>query len=347
MRQKRVVRFVFAVAFLGLLASVSLAEPPWRFIVFGDTQDNSTAVNTIILGELVTEIMNNDVDFVLVAGDLVSGSGNSSELQDQLILWRDTMQPVYNAGIGVYVIRGNHDTGSVTVWNNVFTGSYGMPGNGPAGEVNMTYSVAHKNAFIVGLDLYNGVGDNVNYHRVNQGWLDSQLAANTRAHVFVFGHEAAFRVNADTILDIYATERNQFWSSIENAGGRTYFCGHDHSYDHARVDDDGDLHNDVHQFVVGTGGGVLHFDWLYNGNNGGYTLENINHIIQYGYAIVEINCLHVTVTHMGRTTPGTYIADDEWSYTVEPVLSGDVNGNGVVGLDDLAVISNLWLEDHR
>ena len=55
------------------------------------------------------------------------------------------MQPVYDAGIGVYPCRGNHDaigvkpsvdpTGALSKegWNNVFTGPYALPGNGDGG----------------------------------------------------------------------------------------------------------------------------------------------------------------------------------------------------------------------
>ena len=141
------------------------------------------------------------------------------------------MQPVYNAQIPVYVIRGNHEDNSffpdISVWHRTFA----MPANGPTGETNLTYSFNHKNAFIAGLDQY------VNDYQHNQPWLDTQLANNTSPHVFVFGHLPAFEAMPRECLDEYPQKRDAFWQSLKNAGARTYLCSHDHFYDHARIDD--------------------------------------------------------------------------------------------------------------
>ena len=64
------------------------------------------------MGELASEIAARNVDLVLFAGDLVVGGVDQTQLESQFLTWRDTMQPVYEAGIGVYVVRGNHDEGS-------------------------------------------------------------------------------------------------------------------------------------------------------------------------------------------------------------------------------------------
>jgi hypothetical protein len=223
------------------------------------------------------------------------------------------MQPVYDAGIGVYVVRGNHDVGEpagVTAWNKVFKGEFSLPDNGPAGEKNLTYSVTHKNALIISLDQY------IKHRRVNQAWLDTQFAANTRLHIFVLGHEPAFKALHEDCLDDYPAERDVFWGSIEKAGGRTYFCGHDHFYNHARVDNDGDPSNDIHQYIVGTAGAPL-YDWLgnYDGDNSNYTVENIYHAKEYGYCLVEIDGLDVTLSWMERVGAGKYEAGEVWSYT--------------------------------
>jgi hypothetical protein len=106
---------------------------------------------------LATEIVSQGVDLVVFPGDLVNGYNSQEALESQLLTWRDTMQPIYDAGIGVYPVRGNHDLGSppgTTAWNNVFSGDYALPQNGPDGELNLTYSVAHENALFLGLDEY-------------------------------------------------------------------------------------------------------------------------------------------------------------------------------------------------
>ena len=155
------------------------------------------------------------------------------------------MKPVYDAGIPVYVCRGNHELGDVWStypdpgakpdpndnfmlrWVNVFGNDLypkqKLPANGPVGERYMTYSVDHKNALIVVLDQYDGASHNF-AHKVNQAWFDEQLAANTKPHVFVTGHEAAFRTLHTDCLDYYPARRDAFWKSIKRAGGRTYMC---------------------------------------------------------------------------------------------------------------------------
>lgn len=281
----------------------------------GDSRSSGgdSGVNTAILSELAEEIINKRVDFVLFSGDLVNGYVNQAALENQLNTWRNIMQPVYDANIGVYVVRGNHDVGSpagVTAWNNIFRGKFALPDNGPSGEKNLTYSVAHKNAFIVAVDQY------VRPQRVNQAWLDSQLASNTKLHLFIFGHEPAFKTEHENCLGTYPADRDAFWAGIEKAGGRTYFCGHDHFYNHARVDNDGNQANDIHQYIVGTAGAPL-YDWPgnYDGDNSNYTVENIHYAKEFGYVLVKISGPKVTVRWMKRTGPGIYEAAEKWKYT--------------------------------
>ncbi len=288
------------------------SETSWQFIVTGDSrsEDENNGVNVRILGELAAEIAKQNVDFVLFPGDLVEGFEDPKTMQSQFETWHKIMKPVYDAGIGVYPIRGNHDVGEpedVAAWNKFF--GY-LPDNGPQGEKNLTYSFTHNNALMIGVDQY------IKQSRVNQSWLDRQLAAKTKPHIFVFGHEPAFQADHEDCLDDYPAKRDKFWASIEKAGVRAYFCGHDHFYNHATVDDDGNPANDVHQYIVGTAGAPL-YRWSppYEGDNSDYTVENIHHARKHGYVLVEIDGLDVTVTWMQRTAGGIYRAADIWSYT--------------------------------
>jgi len=188
------------------------------------------------------------------------------------------------------------------VWNNSFSGQYALPQNGPAGEVNLTYSFTNKNALFIGLDNY------VDLHKINQSWLDGQLAANTEPHIFVFAHEAAFKVFHYDCLDDSTAARNIFWNSLASAGVRIFFCGHDHFVDAALVEDnDGDPENNIYQYLVGTGGGWLMNQYSnYNGTNSPYTLTRNFHEMEHGYALVEVrgdgmNDKNVTITWKKRT----------------------------------------------
>lgn len=118
-----------------------------RFVVTSDTHvyPGGTTIGTdgTILSEIVAATIDEGVDFILVSGDLTQGFTSRIGYEQELVDWREIMSPVYDAGIGVYPVRGNHDAGSTDskiAWDNVFTGQYALPGNGPAGEENITFS---------------------------------------------------------------------------------------------------------------------------------------------------------------------------------------------------------------
>ncbi|OFX87999.1 MAG: hypothetical protein A2W99_11430 [Bacteroidetes bacterium GWF2_33_16] len=276
----------------------------WRFAVVGDTH---VTINSDTIKEMIPFFLQDSIDFILLCGDIVEGGKmtTSSELEMELKMWQDIFQPLYDNGIGVYPIRGNHEDDAnddITVWNKIFSGSNALPQNGPAGETNQTYSFNHKNAFFIGLDNY------INIHRVDQEWLNQQLENNSNPHVFVFGHEAAFKVFHSDCLDDFQTERDIFWKSLTDAGVRTYFCGHDHFFDVAQIDDgDGNSDNDIYQCVVGGGGGWLMSRYNYNGANSNYLPNGLFHRMEHGYVLVEIcgetlTDLDVTITWKERNS---------------------------------------------
>jgi len=341
-------QFVLVAFFVTFLAVTAPAQTPWRFIVTCDSRGQTDGIQVTILSEMVEEIMSRGVDFVLFPGDLVSGyvTDGPGGFEAQLRAWVQIVKPVYDAGIGVYGCRGNHeimdvwgihprpdidpDDNYATRWLNVFGNELypqqKLPDNGSADEKYMTYSVVHKNALIVLLDGYAGIRhDTVN--RVNQKWLEAQLSVNTRPHIFITTHEPAFRALHADCLDNWPAERDALWASIGNAGGRVFLCGHDHFYDHARVvDEDDNLDNDIHQYIIGTAGARPYF-WSppYTGNNSSYTVEQRHHAEGYGYVLVEVNDLDVTLTWMERHTKdlnvsGSYEPRESWSYVVTPKL---------------------------
>jgi len=344
----------------------------WRFIITCDTRNNTASgINDQIVHELTGEILRANVDFVIIAGDLVNGvRAGASHFETQLWNWVAALKPIYDARIPVYVCRGNHELGDMwdaepgdpppldnyaKRWLNVFgSGSYPqqkLPDNGPSDERYMSYSVAHKNALIVALDQYAGIEHQL-AHTVNQSWLDAQLTANARPHVFVFGHEPAFRALHADCLDSDPRQRDAFWHSLRAAGARMYLCGHDHFYDHARIDDgDGKADNDLHQYIVGTGGASFYY-WTppYDGNNGDFYVAQVYHAESYGYVLVEIDDLKVTTTWMERQSsylsqPGVYKAKDVWTYTAgcKVKLAADLNGDCRVDFADLAILASEWL----
>jgi predicted phosphodiesterase len=356
----------------------------WTFMITADSRSESHAVNqgvnVPILTELVGEILAKNPDLFLFAGDLVVGNTTQAVLEEEFLQWRQVMQPVYQAGIPVCIVRGNHDGGSsatTTAWNNVFrdeTASggldYSLPQNGPAGEKNLTYSITHKNALILALDECTTANHGNNY--VNQSWIDTQMASNTRPHVFSYGHFTAFKMIWDSLGD-HPTQRNAFLQSLENAGSRIYFCGHEHFYHHAVADNDGDPNTRIDQVVVGAAGASVHnWDGNYTGDNGGYELTDIFHTTRFGYILVTITGNDVTLTWMQRdsadqSVQGHYLPQYSWSYTapsaaftlrefaalaacwlsMDETGCGDLDfdGDGIVNLIDFQMRLDMWLAD--
>lgn len=309
----------FLLAFMVLVAvackkeseNIEVTDQPivWKFAVVGDTH---VSYDSDTIAEMIPYFLEDSIDLILLCGDIVEGGKKTTAaaLETELKMWQAIFQPLYNAGIEIYPVRGNHEDdadNNIMVWNSIFSGDKALPQNGPSGETNLSYSFNHKNALFIGLDTY------VNIHKINQTWLDEQLAANNQPHVFVFGHEAAFKVFHSDCLDDFPTERNTFWKSLSDAGVKTYFCGHDHFFDVTEIDDgDGNAENNVYQCLVGGGGGWLMSKYSHNGDNADFTINPIYHRKEHGYALVEISGetvsdLDVTITWKERVVEGTSV----------------------------------------
>lgn len=317
--------------------AVAAPEGPWRFAAFGDSRGGSegSGVNTEILGKLVDAVLAEKPEFVLFPGDLIFGHADRKNLGDdgalqrmqaELETWRATMEPLYAAGIPVYPVRGNHETTqrdpdhagqadhrpvwprTKETWDAVFSGPYALPQNGPESEKNVTFSITHKNVFILGLDLYTcatpgtitNPDGSIPYgalHQVDQAWVDQQLAGTQQPHVFSFAHEPAFKVDhldcmhGDSSFGVdLSRERDIFWNSLRKSGSRVFFGGHDHGFAHARIDDgDGNPDNDIHQVIVGTAGAGKNVQGVYDGYNGVFKPVPVSEGHVYGFVMVDIN----------------------------------------------------------
>jgi Icc protein len=315
-------RRLVCTAVLAFLCSTSFAS--FRFVVTGDSRGSYNGLNLPIVSEMVPAIAAENPAFVLVPGDLISNG-----LETQLRAWVEAFQaPLNAAGIGVYPCRGNHDPFE-TDWNAVFSGPLQLPANGPASEENLTYTFTHENALFIALDQV------VWTHPfgVNQAWLDETLGSNTQPHVFVFGHYPAFSVEHTSSLAFFPEQRDAFWHSLEAAGARAYFAGHDHFYDHSSIPTA--QGSTIEQYVVGTAGAPL-YDWAGTYPDG--TVQPVSHYKAYGYLVVDVNGLDVTLTFKRRTAPGTYEASDTWAYAVpEPEPEPELPAGGAAAAAVLGI----------
>lgn len=322
-------------------ASLEASSAAWKFAVISDTQDNNkgksnkTCLNNQVVQAISEDIAQERPDFVFVTGDLVNGwfRNGGTDYQTQYAKWKAALAPVYHAGIRVYPIRGNHDSGPERLalpplpahleppadtievlkkaFQTAFTEPY-IPKNGPAGEEGLTYSFIHKNAFIVGIDQYT-----VGQHKVNQAWLDRTLAENRQPHVFIFGHEPAFGAGHPDNLAFFPQERNLFWNSIGKAGAKIYFCGHDHFFNRAVISDQAG--NPIRQIIAGTGGGPLKpWSGVYKDNDGVKgEYHNGDH---HGYLLVTVDGPQVTVAWkalVNQGTMNTWHTIDTFTYSIQ------------------------------
>ncbi|HRT18823.1 MAG TPA: metallophosphoesterase [Candidatus Hydrogenedentes bacterium] len=263
-----------------LLAMVAAApgfadQDTFRFVVTGDSRGGDNGINSVRLSELVVAILAEQPlpDLVIFTGDLVN-NGYVSQLEYWVQVF---MEPLEQHGVKVYPIRGNHDA-QIDSWRQVFSGVHALPNNGPPDELGMTYSFVHKNAFFIGMDL-SGLFE------INQEWLDEQLSTKNVPHLFVFNHYPAFSVDHVDSLAFNKPKRDAFWNSIGRAGGRVYFTGHDHFYNHSMAYDKHYIW--IHQIVVGSAGAPF-YDW-----NGVYLeaprVQGIAHNRNNGYVVVDVD----------------------------------------------------------
>jgi len=305
----------------------------------GDSVVNDNGVNTTKLSAVASHVATNvQPDLVLFTGDLVYGTSTQAGLESQLTTWRDTMAPIYNAGIPVYAVRGSHDLGpndwtawGRTAWNNVFTGQYAMPGNGPSGEEGVTYSFTYNNAIFLGMDEYK---TSANSDSLALTWLDSQLAGNTQPHVFAFSHTQLRRVEHSVSLDNYPAIRDPFVQKLRDAGSRAYFCGHMHLAQLTKLNDNvkdptnSSPDDDFYQVIVPPADQKFYsWDGLYNDGNAipGMTPYNLLKVQSItGYTVVEVNGFDVTITFMKQGSGGGFESIGSFSYTAvpEPVTAG-------------------------
>ncbi len=260
------VRWTILLAVILWVLSASLcfsASDVWKFVIFGDTRHPDPMTTTGIspkIPALSKAIAAEKPELVFFYGDFINGyyahqeSALYQKYKPQFDNWLAAMKPVYDLGVPVYVIRGNHEYGDegksdpelFKIYDEYFAKK--MPQNGPADARGLTFSVVHKGAKIIGLDQYVGEKGKVN---MNLTWLKAELDDNTSPFVFVYSHGPAFRVMKQRLhpFDLFNNEklRDQFWEMLKAYQVPVYFCGHDHLYSRGQKDG-------IIQMCAGNGG---------------------------------------------------------------------------------------------
>ena len=264
---KRIIALALAITALTGVSLTSAA--PWRFGVMSDTQwtiatdpagKNPNGVSVSIIDQLTQQFLIHDVKFVIQVGDLTE-DGNDADVAVRA----GAAQPLYNAGIGFYPMRGNHETYSTTPNNfgitqfrasftqtqgtsNTFGAkNFSSPTSVSADLTGMSYSFdygeAGNNARFVIIDDWVTPSKEVvaaGYHYGysvgdQQAWISSRLDKNTRGtgHAFVFSHQNLMGENhQDSLFTGYTNAnpdmQNAFFASLQDNGVGYYISGHDH-----------------------------------------------------------------------------------------------------------------------
>jgi hypothetical protein len=129
---------MIAVVLVGVLGACTAApsatvSQPWSFGVMSDTQwtcatdpagQNPNGVSVSIINQINKQFIDKGVKFVIQVGDLTE-NGNDSDIATRAT----AAQPLINAGIGFFPMRGNHETYANKVQNDYSTNtnSFGIP----------------------------------------------------------------------------------------------------------------------------------------------------------------------------------------------------------------------------
>jgi hypothetical protein len=351
---------------LGLFITVTSAfAEPWKFGVMSDTQwkanldgENPETVAVGIINQLNTQFINHEVKFVIQVGDLVdkeTNSPNGFPLDRTMETRASAAQALYDAGIGFYPLRGNHE-GSASAAMEFQTlypqttgsGSYVFGAtnySSPFTILNgLSYSFDYDNARFVMLDQFtrtdgtNYLGSSNNDILDQQGWIDTRLSTRpAETHAFVFSHKNLIGQNHTDILfgsnpSSNAAEQNAFFASLHNTGVRYQFGGHDHIH-HRSVIESPD-HSSAVQEVIASSNSYKFYIPAIPSNDEKYigpaycTASPVNlcelretpisqELFAIGYYIVTVDGPRVTVDHYASPNG----CDGDCDLTVTPSLT--------------------------
>lgn len=315
-----------------LVAGDGRAEYPWQRC---QRDEDVNGINVKITTEIAQAVLDEKAQIMLWTGDMANINERDPDkrkaLKKKLMAWRDIMQRLYDKNIAVLAVRGNHEVewhqekdwtpikipGAREVWNEVFSGRYALPDNGPQSEKYLSFFYPKGPVLCIGLDEYERPEKTPHY--VDQQWLDKVLNDEKRPFIFAYSHEPAFmagRHAKQETLAVVPEKRDRMWKSLYKAGARAYFCGHDHFYDHMEVQSDM-TPKGMHQFLAGTAGAPFYDAGGY-AEELGWNLTRIKHQDRlWGYILIVVDEGRATITFKGRSLPGKYEEMDSWSYTPE------------------------------
>jgi len=323
-----------------LVAGDGRAQYPW--IELRPEDKDGDGLNKKINPEICDAVIKEGATIMLWTGDIVNVNSEvagasiqekTNYLRSGLKRWRKIMKPLYENHVTVLPVRGNHEVewyekgdmipyeiaGATSVWKEVFPD---LPSNGPECENGLSFWFSTDSVLCIGLDPYEN-----RRHLVHQSWLERVLAENKEPFIFAYSHEPAFATGGhhgpEECLAAYKHHRDRMLESLADAGARVFFCGHDHFYDHMKIQrDKKPLKAEMHQFTAGTAG-APYYSHEKDSDNAPYKKDEDWKLQQaecsdsdYGYILITIDGNTAIIEFKGRESDGQYETRDSFSYTV-------------------------------
>lgn len=326
-------------ALVSLLIVTAAQAEPWKFGVMSDTQwkanldgENPETVAVGIIKQLNNQFIDQKVKFVIQVGDLVdkeTDSTNGLPSNRTMDTRAAAAQPLYDAGICFFPLRGNHEatvTAALelsslfpqTTGKGLTCGARSFSSPDPYGNGNLTgltYSFAYDNAQFILLDQFTRK-DNTNYLDSSNNniidqlpWIDAMLSTKpTDDHAFVFSHKNLIGANhVDMLFGANPASnpeaQNIYLSSLQRNGVRYHFGGHDHNHTRSIVHSP-DASSAAQQIIASSNSYKFYvpkvppLDQQYNLAMYGYRETPIaQELYTVGYYIVTVDGPRVTVDH--------------------------------------------------
>lgn len=318
-RSRHLLAALIAAAFVAqpaFAASATTASLPtrWSFGLLTDTQGASDprGVSVRLMQPVVDRFVNShDLDLVISIGDLTE-DGTAAEFD----VWKQTARPLADAGIPVFMTRGNHDVRAEStvvgvdpllgpagyrgtdIWSAAFPGlSAPTVVTGPGASYAFTYN----NTRFVSLDMYGALPSQL------IGWVTSQQKGSAD-HMFVYAHEPFFGRAREGVLGD-SPLRMQILAQLGANGADAYFSGHDHQYSRSAAVNGKDVL--LHHIVAGSNSEKYYrFE---NEFNAGVEVGAALVGNQVGYSVVDIDGPFVTFTHYAAMPPASSDYFETWT----------------------------------
>lgn len=313
-----------------LIQDAQAAGTPWKFGVMADTQwgdddngnDGTCAIG--IINQINSQFINHGVKFVIQVGDLVEDERTFSgwTFHNNLRYRARAAEALYNAGIGFFPVRGNHEPSGFAAndFIDYFEQTRGRErlfGVSAVHDSNHTqlkglsYAIDYNNVRIILIDQFirlNHLSVDIDNNVLDQiDWMDGLLENRpSDSHAFVMAHKNLVGQSHDDCLlgsghTSNSSASNQFIGSLQANKVGYYMGGHDHMH-HRSIVTSPDGGASVEQIIGAS------CSYKFYGPSNNYSRENplSQELYTIGYYIFTVDGPWLTVDFYSSSHGGNY-----------------------------------------